>query len=74
LTYKWTNKTSLLHLGLKETNLHLDSSGNLETVEMRCWRRLKKISWADHVENKEVTTVKGERRKGQPTGMVTSCV
>jgi hypothetical protein len=39
----------------------LDSSGNLESFEMQCWRRMEKISWADHVENEEVTaTVRGE--------------
>jgi len=26
----------------------------LESFEMWCWRRMEKISWADHVRNKEV--------------------
>jgi hypothetical protein len=27
---------------------------HLERFEMRCWRRIKKISWTDHVRNEEV--------------------
>ena len=26
----------------------------LESFEMWCWRRMEKISWTDHVRNKEV--------------------
>ena len=26
----------------------------LESFEMWCWRRMEKISWADHVRNEEV--------------------
>jgi hypothetical protein len=26
----------------------------LESSEMCCWRRMKKISWTDHVRNEEV--------------------
>jgi len=27
---------------------------HLESFEMWCWRRMKKISWTDHVRNEEV--------------------
>jgi hypothetical protein len=34
----------------------------LERFEMRCWRRMEKISWTDHVRNEEVLRgVKEER-------------
>jgi hypothetical protein len=34
----------------------------LESFEMWCWRRMEKISWTDHVRNKEVLlTVKKQR-------------
>jgi len=35
---------------------------NLESFEIWCWRRMEKISWTDHVRNKEVLlTVKEQR-------------
>ena len=35
---------------------------HLESFEMRCWRRMEKISWTDHVRNEEVLlTVKEQR-------------
>ena len=27
---------------------------HLESFEMWCWRRMEKISWTDHVRNKDV--------------------
>jgi hypothetical protein len=34
----------------------------LESFEMRCWKRIEKISWTDHVRNEEVLQrVKEER-------------
>jgi hypothetical protein len=34
----------------------------LETFEMWCWRRMEKISWADHVRNEEVLNRVKEKR------------
>jgi hypothetical protein len=35
---------------------------NLESFEMRCWRRMEKISWTDNVRNEEVSLrVKAQR-------------
>jgi hypothetical protein len=31
----------------------------LESVEMRCWRRLEKISWTDRVRNEELQSQRG---------------
>jgi hypothetical protein len=35
---------------------------HLETYEMWCWRRMEKISWTDHVRNKEVLLRVKEQR------------
>jgi hypothetical protein len=35
---------------------------HLETFEMRCWRRMEKISWTDHVRNEEVLLGVKEQR------------
>ena len=34
----------------------------LENFEMRCWRRMEKISWTDHVRNEEVLLRVKEKR------------
>jgi len=34
----------------------------LESFEMRCWRRMEKISWTDHVRNEEVLLRVNEQR------------
>jgi len=34
---------------------------HLESFEMWCWRRMKKISWTDHVRNEEVLLRKEQR-------------
>ena len=54
---------------------------HLESFEMWCWRRMEKISWADHVRNEEVLLRISEQRnilheiiKGRLTGLVTSYV
>jgi hypothetical protein len=54
---------------------------HLECFEMRCWRRMEKISWTDHVRNEEVLLRVKEQRKvymkyvnGRRTGLVTFCV
>jgi hypothetical protein len=36
---------------------------HLEGFEMRCWRRMEKINWTDHVKNEDYTE---SRRKGIP--------
>jgi hypothetical protein len=35
---------------------------HLESFEMWCWRRMEKISWTDHVKNKEVLIRVKEQR------------
>jgi len=35
---------------------------HLESFEMWCWRRMEKISWTDHVRNKEVLLTVNEQR------------
>jgi hypothetical protein len=35
---------------------------HLESSEMRCWRRMEKISWIDHVRNKEILLTAKEQR------------
>ena len=35
----------------------------LESFEMRCWRRMEKISWTDHVRNEDVLLRVNEQRK-----------
>ena len=34
----------------------------LESFEMRCWRRMEKISWTDHVRNEDVLLSVNEQR------------
>jgi len=52
----------------------------LECFKVWCLKRMEKISWIDHVRNKEVLhTVKGERNiihalNERLTGLVTSCI
>jgi len=55
--------------------------GHLESFEMWCWRRMKKISWTDHVRNEEdLLRVKEQRNilheisKRRLTGLVTFCI
>jgi hypothetical protein len=35
---------------------------HLESFEMRCWRRMEKISWTEHVRNEEVLLRVKEQR------------
>ena len=47
----------------------------LESFEMWCWRRMEKISWADHVRNEEVLLRVNEQRNvlhERLIGLVTS--
>jgi uncharacterized protein with NAD-binding domain and iron-sulfur cluster len=32
---------------------------HLESFEMRCWRRMEKISWTDHLRNAGITKSQG---------------
>ena len=34
----------------------------LKSFEMWCWRRMKKVIWADHVRNEVLQRVKEERK------------
>jgi hypothetical protein len=34
----------------------------LESVEIWCWRRMEKISWAERMKNEVLRTVKEERK------------
>jgi hypothetical protein len=54
---------------------------HLETFEMWCWRRMEKISWTEHVRNKEVLLRVKEQRNilheiinGRLTGLFTFCL
>jgi hypothetical protein len=54
----------------------------LESFEIRCWRRMEKISWTDHVKNEEVLLTVAYSREisymkyenGRLTGLATYCV
>jgi hypothetical protein len=35
---------------------------HVESFEMWCWRRMKKVSWTDHVRNEEVLLTVSEQR------------
>jgi len=35
---------------------------HLESFEMQCWRKMEKISWTDHVRNKDVLPRDKEQR------------
>ena len=48
--------------GAETGTLRAVDKKQLESFEMRCWRRMEKISWTDHVRNEEVLlTVKEQR-------------
>jgi hypothetical protein len=67
--------------GAETWTLRAVDQEQLESFEMWCWRRMEKISWADHMRNEEVLlTVKGQRnilheiRKRKATALVIFCV
>ena len=74
---------SIAFYGAKTWTLQKADQKYLESVEIECWRRTKKISWTDHVRNEEVLqtveernilqTIQG-RKERKLTGLVTSCV
>src|SRR5215469_12985860 len=53
---------SMVLYGAETWTLRAADQKYLESFEMWCWRRMEKISWTDHVRNKEVLLrVKGQR-------------
>src|SRR5215470_4382960 len=48
--YVW----SMALYGAETWTLRATDQKRLESFEMWCWRRMKKISWTDHVRNEEV--------------------
>ena len=49
------NLTNLFYIILTEIwTFRAADQKYLESFEMRCWRRMEKISWTDHVRNEEV--------------------
>jgi hypothetical protein len=71
---------SLALYGAETWTLRKVDQKYLQSLEMWCWRRLEKISWADCVRNEEVLqTVEEENnilqiKEGRPIELVTSCV
>jgi len=58
--YIWS--TTLYKYGAETWTLRAVDQKHLESFEMRCWRRMEKISLTDHVRNEEVLlTVKEQR-------------
>jgi hypothetical protein len=49
MTVVWTQQSAAKDCGLRAAD-----QKNLESLEIWCWRRMKKISWTDHVRNEEV--------------------
>jgi len=53
---------SIALYGAETWTLRAVDQKHLESFEMWCWRRMKKISWTDHVRNKEVLLRVKEQR------------
>jgi hypothetical protein len=70
---------SIASYGAETWTLKVDQK-NLESYEMRCWRRVEKLIWTDHVKTEVLHTVEAERNilntinEGRLTGLVTSCI
>jgi hypothetical protein len=45
---------SIALYGAENWTLRAMDQKHLESFEMRCWRRMEKINWTDHVRNEEV--------------------
>jgi hypothetical protein len=56
--YVW----SIALYGAETWTLRAVDQKHLESFEMPCWRRTKKINWTDHVRNKEVLLRVKEQR------------
>jgi len=48
--------------GAETLTLRAADQKYLESFEMWCWRRMEKISWTDHVRNREVLLTVNEQR------------
>ena len=53
---------SMAFYGAETWTLRAADQKYLESFEMWCWRRMEKISWTDHVRNKEVLLRVNEQR------------
>jgi len=53
---------SIALYGAETCTLRAVDQKHLESFEMRCWRRMEKISWTDHVRNEEVLLRVKEQR------------
>jgi hypothetical protein len=53
---------SIALYGAETWTLRAVDQEHLESFEMWCWRRMKKISWTDHVRNEEVLLRVKEQR------------
>ena len=53
---------SMALYGAENWTLRAADKKYLESFEMWCWRRMEKISWTDHVRNKEVLLRVNEQR------------
>jgi len=53
---------SIASRGAETWSLRAVDQKHLESFEMWCWRRMKKISWTDHVRNEEVLLRVKEQR------------
>jgi hypothetical protein len=51
-------RTTALYGAEKRTRRKVDQK-HLENSELRCWRRMEKISWTDRVRNKEILYSQG---------------
>jgi hypothetical protein len=56
--YVW----SIALYGAETWTLRAVEQKNLESLEMRCWRRMEKISWTDPVRNEDVLLIVKEQR------------
>jgi hypothetical protein len=48
--------------GAENWTLRATDQKRLESFEMWCWRRMEKISWADHARSEEVSVRVNEQR------------
>ena len=84
-SYIW----SIASYGAETWTLQAVDQKHLKSFEMWCWRRMEKISWTDHVRNKDVLLrvsrveyLESRSRgisymkyvNGRRTGLVTFCV
>jgi hypothetical protein len=68
--YVW----SIALYGAETWTLRAMDQKHLESFEMWCWRRMEKISWTDHVRDKEAGIFYMKYVNGRRNGLVTFCV